>query len=83
MKTMTATEVARNFSEVLTAVERDHETIEVTRGGKQIATINPTSTGNAAAVLRLLRDHPVDDDFYDDIRDGLRFVVDKEPEWLD
>ena len=60
MKTVSATEVARNFSEVLDGVEHRHHTYVVTRGGKPIARITPVPSTNGLEVKRLLRDHASD-----------------------
>lgn len=69
MTTMTATEVARHFSEVLTRVERGGETIEVLRNGKRVAMISPMKNKpNGAAVLELLRNRPVDPEWAGDIQ---------------
>jgi prevent-host-death family protein len=57
MKTVNATEVARNFSEVLDGVEHRHQTYVVTRGGRPIARITPVPSANGLDVKRLLRDH--------------------------
>jgi prevent-host-death family protein len=60
MRTVNATEVARNFSEVLDGVEHRHQTYVVTRGGKPIARITPVPSANGLEVKRLLRDHAAD-----------------------
>jgi antitoxin (DNA-binding transcriptional repressor) of toxin-antitoxin stability system len=80
---MTATEAARHFSELLTAIERDHETVEITRGGRLIAKISPASAGNGADLLRLLREHPVDETFADDVRTTRGLLIETDPEWHD
>lgn len=50
-KTLTATEVARNFSEVLSLVEGGDE-IEITRGKKVVAYLKPQQqSSNAANVI--------------------------------
>jgi prevent-host-death family protein len=54
MKEMTATEVARNFSAVLDSV-KDGESVVITRGGEQIATLVPTPRANGAALAEALR----------------------------
>jgi prevent-host-death family protein len=56
MKTVNATEVARNFSEVLDGVEHRHQTYLVTRGGRPVARITPVPSANGLEVKRLLRD---------------------------
>lgn len=57
-KTMTATEVARNFSEVLDAVEAGDE-IEITRGKKAIAVLKKRQepTANAVLLRKALSEH--------------------------
>jgi prevent-host-death family protein len=60
VKTVNATEVARNFSEVLDGVEHRHQTYVVTRAGKPIARITPVPSTNGLEVKRLLRDHAAD-----------------------
>ena len=57
-KTMTATEVARNFSEVLDAVEAGDE-IEITRGKKAIAVLKKSSepTANSVLLRKALSEH--------------------------
>jgi prevent-host-death family protein len=54
MREMSATEVARNFSSVLDAV-KDGESVVITRGGEQIATLVPTPRANGAALAEVLR----------------------------
>jgi prevent-host-death family protein len=60
MKTVNATVVARNFSEVLDGVEHRRQTYVVTRAGKPIARITPVPSANGLEVKRLLRDHTAD-----------------------
>jgi len=67
MKTVNATEVARNFSEVLDGVEHRHHTYVVTRGGKPIARITPVPSANGLEVKRLLRDHAADSSWLDEL----------------
>jgi antitoxin (DNA-binding transcriptional repressor) of toxin-antitoxin stability system len=54
VKEITATEAARGFSALLTAVEKDGETFFVTRGGRVIARIEPAAGTSGAAVKALL-----------------------------
>lgn len=66
MTTMTATDVARNFSSVLDAVA-DGETIVITRGGRRVAELTPTPATNGAAVREALRRHAPDPGWADEI----------------
>jgi prevent-host-death family protein len=82
MTTMTATEVARHFSEVLTRVEREGETIEVFRNGKQVAVISPFAhKPNGAEVLAFLRDRPVDPEWAADVLEARKWITDEVHEW--
>jgi prevent-host-death family protein len=74
MKTVNATEVARNFSEVLDGVEHRHQTYVVTRGGRPIARITPVPSANGLDVKRLLRDHAADPSWSDELA-ALRGTV--------
>jgi len=80
---MTATEVARNFSDVLTRVERGGETIEVVRNGKRVAVISPVPhKPNGAAVLEFLRNNPAPDpDFWRDVQEARSLLTDEVHEW--
>jgi prevent-host-death family protein len=60
VKTVTAAEVAQNFSEVLDGVEHRHQTYVVTRRGRPIARITPVPSANGLDVKRVLRDHAAD-----------------------
>jgi antitoxin (DNA-binding transcriptional repressor) of toxin-antitoxin stability system len=63
---MTATEVARSFSEVLDRVERG-ETFVVTRKGRSIGTITKSHVANSKALREFFRDNHVDADFGRDV----------------
>jgi prevent-host-death family protein len=71
VRTVNATEAARNFSEMLDGVEHRGQTYVVTRGGKPVARITPVPTANGEAVKRLLREHQPDPDWAAEI-DALR-----------
>lgn len=86
MRTMTATEAARGFSDVLDEAERG-ETIEVTRGGRAVARIVPVQATSGARLAAVVKEWQgtLDDDFGRDIADGLAFVdpgLDADP-WAD
>ncbi|GAA3784326.1 type II toxin-antitoxin system Phd/YefM family antitoxin [Streptomyces chiangmaiensis] len=66
MKTMTATEVSRNFASVLDRAEHG-ETIVITRGGRRLAVLGPASAGNGAALKEFLASHRPDPAFAEDV----------------
>ena len=81
MVRLTATEVARSFSDVLNRIAQGEE-IEVTRGGAPVAVITtPRVRLVSAARFRelLATAPPVDDDFSDDVR-RIRREVGQMPE---
>ncbi len=71
VRTVTATEASRSFAALLDEVEKG-QTVIVTRGGRRIATIGPTTNGNGAEVLALLQSSHADEEFAADLR-GPRF----------
>ena len=60
VKEITATEAARRFSEVLDAVEQQHRTFVVRRGGKVVATIGPAAHASGRTLKAILRRHQLD-----------------------
>jgi prevent-host-death family protein len=80
---LSATEVARRFSEVLNRVSAGEE-IEVTRAGAAVAVIVPPRTRLLSAErfrALLASAPPVDDDFADDVREIRRSVGPPESHW--
>ena len=67
MQEVTATEAARGFSALLTAVQERGETFVVTRGGRVVARIEPADGTSGAAVKALLRHFRRDDTWADDL----------------
>jgi len=61
MKTMTATEASRHFSDLLDAVERG-ETITIVRGNHPVAEIGPARRRTGADLRAALADVPPPDD---------------------
>jgi prevent-host-death family protein len=57
---MSATEAARNFAELLDAVEHRGERILIARRGRVIAQIEPVAKGRGVDVKSLLKRHPAD-----------------------
>jgi prevent-host-death family protein len=64
VKTLTATQVARQFSAVLDEVDRG-ETIVITRDGRKLAILTPVPAANGEAVTAALNDLPDDDAYWD------------------
>lgn len=67
MKEISATEAARNFSDVLDAVEHTGESFTIVRRGKAVAHLEPVGLGRGAEVKDLLRRHRPDDQWSDDL----------------
>jgi prevent-host-death family protein len=75
MRTMTATEASRKFSELLDAIERG-ETIRITRGNRPIAEIGPARRRTGADLHAALAGlPPPDDKFVEDIKATLSLVT--------
>jgi antitoxin (DNA-binding transcriptional repressor) of toxin-antitoxin stability system len=60
LKEISATEAARRFSEVLDAVEHEHRTFVVRRGGKVVASIGPATQGSGRTLKAVLGRHRPD-----------------------
>jgi prevent-host-death family protein len=80
MKTVTATEASRSFAALLDEVEKG-ETVIVTRGGRRIAVVGPTTAGNGADVLALLSSSNVDVQFAEDVLAVREAAVAEAPAW--
>jgi prevent-host-death family protein len=76
MRTITATEAARRFSDLLDAIERG-ESVTVTRGNKPIAEIRPARRPAGRDLRKALSTTttPPDDRFEADLADTLAFVT--------
>lgn len=80
MRTMTATEASRNFSDLLDAVERG-ESVAVTRGNRKIAEIRPTAERRGRDLRAALENVPaLDERFESDIADAVQLL---KPEGVD
>lgn len=60
MREITATDAARNFADLLDAVEHRGEHFTIVRRGNPVAHLEPASSGRGADVKALLRQHPPD-----------------------
>lgn len=84
MRTMTATEASRKFSDLLDAIERG-ETITITRGSHAVAEIRPARRRTGADLRAALADVPAPDDrFAQDIAGALALLTsDGSDPWAD
>jgi len=74
MRTMTATEASRHFSDLLDAVERG-ETITIVRGSRPIAEVGPARRRTGGDLRAALVDVPPPDDaFSRDIADAIALL---------
>jgi antitoxin (DNA-binding transcriptional repressor) of toxin-antitoxin stability system len=67
MPEVSATDAARNFSDLLDAIEHRGEHFTIVRRGKVIAHLEPVSPGRGADVKRLLQEHRADSAWTDDL----------------
>lgn len=84
MRTVTATEASRHFSDLLDAVERG-ETITIVRAGHAVAEIGPAQRRTGAGLRAALADvTPPDEAFSRDIAETLALVSSEVPDpWRD
>lgn len=69
MRRMSATEVARCFSQVLDEVEASGESVLVVRHGRPLVKISPAEAGNGARLRALLTEFPEDAGWADEVRE--------------
>ncbi len=81
MKEVTATDAARGFSALLTAVEKGGEAFVVTRGGRAIARIEPAAGTSGAAVKALLKHFRPDPDWATDLGEVRELLTTRDREW--
>ena len=67
MTEVSATSAARNFSELLDAVEHRGERFTIVRRGRVIAQLEPVAVGRGQDLKALLRGHKVDEDWPADV----------------
>lgn len=80
MRTMSASEVSRNFAAALDQAEHG-ETIVITRNGRRLATLGPVPAGNGAALADALERYvgTLDDSFADDVLSARELVAGDDP----
>ena len=77
MPDVTATDAARNFADLLDAIEHRGEHFTIVRRGKAIAHLEPMNRGVGADVKSLLRRHRPDPDWVSDL-DEVRNLLEVE-----
>ena len=83
MREITATEIARRFSEVLDEVEHRSEAYRIVRRGRPVAELRPAATANGAAFLELVTRFPPDDAWLDDLHALRSLLYVEERDWSD
>ena len=74
MPNVTATDAARNFADLLDAIEHRGEDFTITRRGRPIAHLEPVKRGLGGEVKALLRRHRPDPGWASDL-DGIRDLL--------
>lgn len=69
MPDVTATDAARNFADLLDAIEHRGERFTIVRRGRAIAQLEPMSHGQGRDVKALLHRHRPDPDWTSDLHD--------------
>jgi prevent-host-death family protein len=80
VKSLSATETARRFSDVLDAVE-DGERFLIVRRGRVVARLEPAVAGVGRAVKDLLRNAPRDTAWLDDVRRTRALTQTEDRRW--
>jgi prevent-host-death family protein len=81
VRDISATEIARNLSEVLDAVEHSHESFRVTRGGRPIARLVPAEAASGRAAKDLLLRHTADDAWGSELAEIRSLLVAEDRRW--
>ena len=78
MTEISATNAARNFAELLDAVEHRGERITIVRRGRAVAHIEPVAHGLGSDVKSLLKRHPADAQWMASLKEARDLVVTEE-----
>ena len=80
MSEVSATDAARNFSDLLDAIEHRGEHFTIVRRGRAVAQLEPLHHGHGTDVKSLLRRHRADAAWRDDVESVRALVeVDERP----
>ncbi|MBI4219666.1 MAG: type II toxin-antitoxin system Phd/YefM family antitoxin [Chloroflexi bacterium] len=83
MKTLTATEAARRFADLLDSIERDGESYLITRRGRPVARVAPIEFGTGRALKEILRKHRPDPAWAKELRELRALLRVDESHWPD
>ena len=83
MESLTATEAARRFSELLDAVEERGETFLVSRRGRTVARIAPAAAASGKELKELLRSSRPDAAWQQELREIRSALTVQERAWND
>jgi prevent-host-death family protein len=75
MAEISATEAARNFADLLDAIEHRGEHFTITRRGKVVAQLDPVRAGRGVDAKRLLAKHSPDQDWAGELASTRALVV--------
>ena len=75
---ISATNAARNFAELLDAVEHKGERFTIVRRGRAVAHIEPVSHGLGTDVKSLLKRHPADAQWRESLKQVRELFVSEE-----
>jgi len=75
---ISATNAARNFAELLDAVEHKGERITIVRRGRAVAHIEPVANGHGSDVKSLLKRHRADVRWKTDLKETRELIVGEE-----
>jgi prevent-host-death family protein len=81
VRSLTATDAARRFSELLDAVERRGESFLVVRRGRAVARIEPARAANGKLVKEILRSNPADHEWASELRELRAALTIEERPW--
>jgi len=83
MRQLSATDAARQFSDLLDSVEAKGESFVVVRHGRAVATIGPAVAGTGRALKEALRKHPPDPEWAGELRELREEVGPATDPWHD
>lgn len=82
MRTLSATDAARRFSELLNAVERRGESFLVVRRGHAVARIEPARAANGKRVKEIMRSNPPDREWASELHELRASLALEDRSWI-